>query len=217
MNLKDRTTNLDQKFTIALDGPSGSGKGTIGKILSNEFKLHYVQSSAAYRFVAAQLLEKNINISELRSIISLSKNLTIEDFASTSNNETIGQIASEIASIADVRHNINKALQNIIDNNLRILIEGRDIGTVVMPDADLKIYLTASPEARAQRRYKQLLLEGKECILAEIYESICSRDKRDTQRQVSPLKIANNALVIDSSNYSIIEVVEQIKDFIMPN
>ncbi|WP_341787828.1 (d)CMP kinase [Rickettsia endosymbiont of Cantharis rufa] len=212
-NLKTKAFDVSQNFTISLDGPAASGKGTIGLILAEKFSLKYFQSSIVYRQLAFDCISQKINVTNIDVVIALSKELKLDNNLYLAN-ENIGDIASQIAIIGEVRNNLNKYLINLVKTTPRIIMEGRDIGTVVAPDADLKIFITANPYVRAERRYKQLQAKGKACILDEILQQIILRDKRDKERKVAPLLPASNALIIDTSELSAMEVVEEVINYI---
>lgn len=214
MNLKFKALDFTQNFIIALDGPAASGKGTIGLMLAEKFSLKYVQSSIVYRKLALDCISQKIDIADINKVIALSKEIDITGKFDLED-ENIGAIASQIAVIAEVRDNLNKHLIKLINTTPRILMEGRDIGTIVAPNADFKIFITANPEVRAERRYKQLQAKGKVCILDEILQQIILRDKRDKERKVAPLLPALDALIIDTSKLSPLSVVEQITQFIL--
>lgn len=213
VNLKNKAFDFSQNFVVALDGPAASGKGTIGVMLAKKFSLKYFQSSIVYRQLVFDCISQKIDITDINKVISLSKEIEITDKFDLEN-ENIGGIASQIAVIAEVRENLNKHLIKLINSTPRILMEGRDIGTIVAPNADFKIFITANPEVRAERRYKQLQAKGKECILDEILQQIILRDKRDKEREVAPLLPALDALIIDTSKLSPISVVETITKFL---
>ena len=203
------------KLIIALDGPSGVGKGLIGRLLSDELDLKYFQSSILYRVLAYKIKELNLDLDDKQSIIILSKNIDIDNIdAKDLENEFIGSIASKIATIGEVRNNLNKYLENIVEKNHRLIMEGRDIGTKIIPNADLKIFLTASIERRAERRYKQLIANNKNVILPEILEQLKKRDLRDTTRTVDPLIPALDAKIIDTSEITPSEIIAKILKFL---
>ncbi|XVN44273.1 MAG: (d)CMP kinase [Rickettsia hoogstraalii] len=212
MDLKTKAFDIAQNFTIALDGPAASGKGTIGLMLAKKLSLKYFQSSIVYRQLAFDCISQKIYITNIDAVIALSKRLKLNNNLDLEN-ENIGDIASQIAVISEVRNNLNKYLINLVKTTPRIIMEGRDIGTIVAPDADLKIFITANPDVRAERRYKQLQAKGKACILDEILRQIILRDKRDKERKASPLLPASDALIIDTSKLSTIEVVEEIMHY----
>ncbi|HJD55717.1 MAG TPA: (d)CMP kinase [Rickettsia endosymbiont of Pyrocoelia pectoralis] len=213
-DLKSKALNLSNNFTIALDGPAGSGKGTIGLMLAEKFSLKYFQSSLVYRHLAFNCIRQKIDPTDTQAIISLSKKLDIINELDLED-ENIGNIASQIAVIQEVRDNLNEYLINLINTTPRIIMEGRDIGTVVAPEADLKIFITAKAEVRAERRYKQLQAKGKQCMLDEILRQIIMRDKRDKERAAAPLLPAPDALIIDTSEFSPIEVVKKVTQYII--
>ncbi|QQV75185.1 Cytidylate kinase [Rickettsia tillamookensis] len=213
VDLKTKAFDISQNFTISLDGPAASGKGTIGLILAKKFSLKYFQSSIVYRQLAFDCINQKIDVTDIDTVIALSKELKLDNNLDLEN-ENIGDIASQIAIISEVRNNLNKYLINLVETTPRIIMEGRDIGTVVAPNADLKIFITANPQIRAERRYKQLQAKGKTCILDEILRQIILRDKRDKERKAAPLLPASDALIIDTSELSAVEVVEEITNYI---
>lgn len=213
VDLKTKAFDFSQNFAISLDGPAASGKGTIGLILAKKFSLKYFQSSIVYRQLAFDCINQKIDVTDIDAVIALSKKLSLDNNFDLEN-EDIGNIASQIAVISEVRNNLNKYLINLVKTTPRIIMEGRDIGTVVAPDADLKVFITANPQIRAERRYKQLQAKGKTCILDEILQQIILRDKRDKERKAAPLLPASDALIIDTSELSAIEVVKEITNYI---
>ncbi len=216
MNLTEKANNKNLDFKIALDGPSASGKGLIGSMLAKEFSLKYIQSSIVYRGLAFVCIEDGIDPDNIDAVMRASEN---EDIISRIkgvdlNTELIGDIASKISTIPGVRANLTKYLINLMNNTPRIVMEGRDIGTVVAPDADVKIFISADVQIRAMRRYKQLQSEGKDCILDDVLDLLKTRDARDSNRNVAPLKAADDSLVIDTSELNPSEVMSKIKEFI---
>lgn len=216
MNLKELANNRNLDFKIALDGPSASGKGLVGSMLAKEFNLKYVQSSIVYRGLAYICIEDSIDPNDVDAVIFAAEN---EDIISRIkgvdlNIELIGDIASKISTIERVRSSLTNYLVNLMNNTSRIVMEGRDIGTVVAPNADVKIFISADVEVRAIRRYKQLQLEGKDCILSDVLNLLKERDARDSNRSAAPLRPAEDALVIDTSNLEPSEVILKIKEFI---
>lgn len=213
VDLKTKAFDISQNFTISLDGPAASGKGTIGLILAKKFSLKYFQSSIVYRQLAFDCISQKIDVTDIDAVIALSKELKLDNNFDLEN-ENIGNIASQIAVISEIRNNLNKYLINLVKTTPRMIMEGRDIGTVIAPDADLKIFITANPQIRAERRYKQLQAKGKTCILDEILRQIILRDKRDKERKAAPLLPASDALIIDTSKLSAMEVVEEVTNYI---
>lgn len=216
MNLSEKLYNCDSKITIALDGPSAAGKGLIGSMLAKEFALTYVQSSIVYRGLAYICWQENISPEDTENIIKLSANADIVSRVKDVdlNVEIIGDIASKISVLPEVRDNLGHYLKRLIKDKPRIVMEGRDIGTVVAPNADLKIFINANVEVRAARRYKQLRLEGKDCILGDVLDLLKNRDERDKSRDVAPLKADDEALIIDTSDLDPEQVIQSIKDFV---
>jgi CMP/dCMP kinase len=211
---------------ITLDGPSGSGKGTVGKLLAKRLGWHFLDSGSIYRILAFAALEKNINSTDKFSLKILAANLNIEfkeinkiwqiflsdkDITMAIRSEKCGEMASQIAVLSEVR----MALLDI-QRNFRqfpgLIADGRDMGTVVFPDAKVKIFLTATPEKRAMRRYKQLQAQNVTADLQEILIEIKKRDARDEKREIAPLKPAKDAAIIDTTDLTIDDVVEKIID-----
>lgn len=216
MTLLQKASNLNENFVIALDGPSASGKGLIGSMLAKEFSLVYVQSSILYRAVAYLCISNNISQDDVDSIISLSKNADLINQVSgvDLNTESIGDFASKISVLRELRENLGVYLKNLIKTTPRIIMEGRDIGTIIAPDADLKIFITANVEIRSERRFKQLRMEGKKCSMSDVLGLLKSRDERDVLRDVAPLKVATDAFVVDTTDLSPVQVIQKIKNFI---
>jgi cytidylate kinase len=158
----------------------------------------------------------NIDVADVKKIIEFSKTDPLVELAKEMdlNQESIGNYASKISTIPEVRTNINKYLILMIKTYPRIIMEGRDIGTVIAKDADLKIFITADVNKRAERRYKQLQEEGKKCKLEDILQLLKERDLRDSMRIADPLMVASDAFVIDTSNMDQQEVIAEIKNYI---
>ncbi len=216
-NLKQKLENNEQTLKIALDGPSASGKGTIGRILAKQWNLQYFQSSLIYRGLAFLCLQNNLEINDIEQIITLSKQTNIMDLVKKIDlqQEEIGIYTSKISTIEAVRSNLTMQLMQIAHDYPRIIMEGRDIGTVVFPEADLKIFIDADVNQRAMRRYKQLRSEGKECIMNEVLKLLKERDARDSSRKIAPLIASDDALVIDTSDLSPHEVISKIEDYVV--
>lgn len=217
-------------ITIAIDGPSGSGKSTISKIIAKKIGFINVDTGALYRTIAYFFLENKINYKEksevLKNLNNISVSLKNENFSQTiflngvdvtqkiRTNE-ISMLSSEISVIPEVRQFLLKLQRDIAEKN-NIVIDGRDIGTVVLPNADVKIFLTADPKVRAKRRYNQLISKGQSTTFDEILELINKRDYNDIHRKISPLKKANDAILVDNSNlnqqdtvYKLIEIIKK--------
>lgn len=214
---------------LALDGPSGSGKGTIGQLCAHEFGWHYLDSGAIYRSLAWVASQSNVGSGDVADLVELADEMELvchvrlNDVAEIEVNgeivtdllrtEEIGEMASEIAPIPQVRAALLK-LQRKARKLPGLVADGRDMGTVVFPDAPYKVFLTASPEIRAKRRFDQLKTKGFDVNLARLLESIQARDVRDSSRKTSPLMAAEDALVLDTSDLTIDEVVARILDHI---
>jgi CMP/dCMP kinase len=216
MSLIEKANNKNLSFVIALDGPSASGKGHVGNMLAQEFGLKYVQSSIVYRGLALICFEDGIDPSDINAVIfaAQNENIIARSRGRDLNIEIIGDIASKISVIYEVRESLTSYLKSVVADTPRIIMEGRDIGTVVAPNADVKIFISANVEVRAMRRYKQLQLEGKDCILSDVLELLKARDERDSNRTIAPLVAAEGALVIDTSELSPELIVQKIKEFI---
>lgn len=211
-------------FIIAIDGPAGSGKGTLAKGVAKRLNITNVDTGAMYRCVTLEMIRKEIKIDNLEEIAKMLKNIKIEinekdgeqevilngeDVTSKIRTKEINSIISEISKINIVRKKIVE-LQKELARNKDIVMEGRDIGTVVFPKADLKIYLDASPEERAKRRVEQNKEKNLESNYDEILKSIKNRDEIDKNREISPLKQAEDAIYIDSSNMTIKQVEDEV-------
>lgn len=206
---------------VAIDGPAGSGKGTITKLVAEKCNLIYIDTGATYRAVALAVIENNIDIKDEDKIIELTKKLNIDfdinghtflngkDVSSRIRDKDVTSIVSPISNIVKVRE-ILVDLQRKMALGKNVIMEGRDITTVVFPNADYKFYLDASIEERANRRYKQNLEKGMNTPYEEIYESIKNRDYNDKNKPVGALKRCDDQIYIDSSNMTIEEVVNYI-------
>jgi cytidylate kinase len=216
MNILQKAYDKNQEFIIALDGPSAAGKGLIGQLLAEEFTLAYFQSSLVYRGLAYICLQNNIDVSLPQLVTETAQNTDIFSRIKDVdlNTEKIGDLTSKISVIPEVREELGRYLKEIIQNNRRVVMEGRDIGTVIAPKADLKLFITAPVNIRAKRRYKQLILQGKECILCDVLTMLKSRDERDRSRSFGPLAQAKDAYVIDTGDLEPKQVIQQVKDII---
>ena len=217
---------------ICLDGPSGVGKGTIAMILADRLGWHLLDSGSLYRITALAFARAfpdakvdSVSISQLIELIDymdvcytvdndcLSIRLGDEDIGEAIRNEAVGALASEIAAIPEVRAALLER-QRAFAMPPGLIADGRDMGTVVFPDAVLKIYLTASPEVRAERRYKQLKDKGIDVNLASLVEELRLRDERDMNRKAAPLRPADDAVVIDTSTLDIQQVTEEVMTWV---
>ena len=211
-------------FNIAIDGPAGAGKSTIAKKIAKELEFIYVDTGAMYRAMALFFLRNKIDADEEEKISSICENVNIsiqykkgEQVVLLNGENVNGLIRTEevgnMASATSVNENVRKKLvelQQKLSSQNNVVMDGRDIGTCVLPDAQVKIYLTASSLVRAKRRYQELLEKGIKADINIIEKDIIERDKRDMTRKISPLKKAEDAILVDSSDMSIKEVVQYI-------
>lgn len=215
-------------FNIAIDGPAGAGKSTIAKMLAKKMKYIYVDTGAMYRAMALYFLKNNISPDDEVRISDAVKQVDIsieyvdgaqqvllngENVTGELRNEAVGNMASATSVYPIVRKKL-VALQQKLAKTADVIMDGRDIGTCVLPDAQVKIYLTASVQTRAKRRYDELSEKGESADLAMIAKDIEERDYRDMNREISPLKQAEDAILIDSSEMTIEEVVAAIESIV---
>ena len=211
---------------IAIDGPAGAGKSTIAKLVAKRLGFIYVDTGAMYRAMALYMIKNGISAEESEKISSTCKSADItikhengeqvvylngENVNGLIRTEEVGNMASASSVNKDVREKLVE-LQQKLAATTDVVMDGRDIGTVVLPDARLKIYLTASSEVRAKRRFKELTEKGIECDIKVIEQDIVDRDYRDMHREISPLKQADDAVYLDSSDMTIEEVAEKIME-----
>lgn len=211
-------------FNVAIDGPAGAGKSTIAKLVAKEMGFIYVDTGAMYRAIALNMLRKEIAPEDESAIADACRNISVEikydngtqqvwlngeNVTTVIRDEAVGNMASATSVYPCVRTKL-LSLQQDLAAKENVIMDGRDIGTCVLPNAQVKIYLTASVETRANRRYKELLDKHVECDLQEIMKDIEDRDYRDMHREIAPLKQAEDAILVDSSDMSIDEVVNCI-------
>lgn len=208
---------------IAIDGPAGSGKSTISKLIAKDLDLIYLDTGAMYRLVTLKALKMGIldeNLENLDKINELLDNLEIDiredgfyldgvDVSEEIRKPIVSENVSKIAAIKEVRIKMVD-LQRAFSKAKNVILDGRDIGTVVFPNADLKVFLVADARERANRRYKELTEKGENVSLEEIYQNILMRDKIDSTREEAPLKKAEDAIEVDTTSKSIDEVKEEI-------
>lgn len=212
---------------LTIDGPSGAGKGTVSRALANELGWHYLDSGSIYRSLGIACLRAQTNMANVEAVLDVARQMQLEfdcgqelkvslngeDITGELGLETTGHAASVVAAIPEVRAVLLQK-QKDFRQEPGLVADGRDMGTVVFKDAEHKVYLTASAEERAKRRYKQLIEKGIDANLVQITEEIEARDKRDSERATAPLSKADDALYIDSSELSIPEVMDRILEFI---
>lgn len=212
-------------YNVAIDGPAGAGKSTIAKLVAKEKGFIYVDTGAMYRGLAIHFIKKGIAPEETDKIISACEDAEVtigyengiqqiylngENITAMLREEAVGNMASVSSAVPAVRAKLLDLQRNLAETK-DVVMDGRDIGTNILPNADVKVYLTASVECRAQRRYKELTEKGVECNLEEIAKDIEERDYRDMNRDIAPLRQAEDAVLVDSSDMTIEEVVEAIK------
>lgn len=211
---------MDRAPVIAIDGPTASGKGTVAQRLAAALGWHYLDSGALYRLVALRALERGIDAADAPALAELARTLTPEfrdaridldgrDVTEAIRGEDVGTMASKIAAHAPLRAALLD-MQRACRRWPGLVADGRDMGTVVFPDAQLKVFLTASAEARAERRHKQLKEKGFSINIAQLLQDLRARDERDSSRSAAPLRPAEDARQLDSSDRSIDEVVAQV-------
>lgn len=211
-------------YNVAIDGPAGAGKSTIAKLVAKEKGYIYVDTGALYRGLAVHFLDTGISPEDTDEIIQAVKDADVtiqyedgvqqvylngKNITSRLREEAVGNMASVSSAVPEVRARL-LALQQNLAKEKDVIMDGRDIGTCVLPDADVKVFLTASVETRAKRRYDELTEKGVVCDFNEITKDIKERDERDMSRATAPLKQAEDAVLIDSSNMTIEEVAGAI-------
>lgn len=218
---------MDRKPVVTIDGPAGAGKSTVSKLIAKRFSFFYLDTGAIYRAVAYQMNafdgekteETAIKVSRVSGIEVTNKNgmfrISVEgkDITDLIRTEKIGFLASKISAIPAVRENLLE-IQRRIGAAGGVVAEGRDMGTVVFPDAEIKFYLDASVQERAKRRYKELVARNEKRSLIEVENDIIARDRQDSERAAAPLTIPKDAVVIDSTDKTIYEIVDNMSDAI---
>jgi len=212
------------KISVAIDGPAGAGKSTIAKLVGEKYNLMYINTGAMYRAVALKASENNLlpkQVGEICNLIStMEMHFENDDLILNGENiqdkitmPNISSIVSGYASLPEVRTILVK-LQRDMSNKFDVIMDGRDIGTVVLKDSKFKFFLTASPEERAKRRFKELQERNLECSYEQILDDIIERDYKDTHRATDPLRKADDAIEIDTTNLDINGVVNVINEYI---
>lgn len=211
-------------IVVAVDGPAGSGKGTITKLVAGELNLIYIDTGALYRCITLYMIRNKIKLEEIDKIQEMLKNINIElkkednldkvylngeDVSIKIREKEVNELVSQVSHVLEIRENITNLSRKIAEGK-NVIMEGRDIGTNVFPNAKIKIYLDATPEERATRRLKQNEEKGIKISYKDILENIKFRDNNDKTSEVAPLKQAEDAIYIDSTNMTIEEVTERI-------
>lgn len=212
-------------IAIAIDGPSGAGKSSISKMVAKELNFLYMDTGALYRTVALAVKNANIKPEKSQEIDSLLNSISIKlkfnknmdqivllnetDVTSKIRTPEISMMASAVSAIPSVRKFLLNLQRDMAKSN-NVIMDGRDIGTVVLPKAKVKIFLTASPEKRAERRYKELLADGMKVNYDDILKDVIERDNNDSNRDIAPLKPAKDSIIIDNTNKNLEESVQQL-------
>ncbi|HSQ97560.1 MAG TPA: (d)CMP kinase [Rickettsiales bacterium] len=206
---------MKKRLLIAIDGPSASGKGTVARFLSKTFNIPHLDTGGLYRATARKCIENNIDLNNEQLVYNISKTLSNDDIINPMNfTEDMGGKASIVAEMQCVRDSLFQFQRNFANQEGGAVLDGRDIGTVICPDADYKFFIIASAEERANRRYKEMLEKGKEANFKDILQKIKERDERDMNREASPFKKADDAILIDTTNMSIQQVFDYVLSFI---
>lgn len=215
-------------IAIAIDGPAGAGKSTLARILAKELQYIYVDTGALYRAVGYAMLQKGISPSDAGSVVPNLTDLTVslqfvdgeqqvllngENVSSCIRTPEVSMAASAVSAIPEVRRFLFDLQQNMAKTH-NVIMDGRDIGTVVLPWAQVKIFLSASPEARAQRRYEELLQKGQTVTFEEVLKDMIERDYNDSHRAVAPLKPADDAISVDTSGNTLEQSIELLKSIV---
>ena len=211
---------MEDIIRIAVDGPSGAGKSTIAKAVAQKLSIDYIDTGAMYRAIGYKMLKKGVSVDDLAAIQEL-LNTTEIDF-SKGNTILDGQIVNDLIRTPEISKQASKCsavaivrkklvdLQQKKGQAKSVVMDGRDIGTVVFPDAEYKFFITASPEERAKRRFKELLAKGQKVDYDQVLADITARDYRDSTREVTPLRKAEDAIEVDTTHMTIDEVLEYI-------
>jgi cytidylate kinase len=214
-------------INIAIDGPAGAGKSTIAKLVAKEKGFIYVDTGAMYRAIALYLIRNNVALDDSESMIKYASKAEVsikyedgqqqvilngENVNGLIRTEEVSKMASVSSAVPEIRTMLLELQRKLAREN-DVVMDGRDIGTNILPNAQYKIFLTASAEERANRRYKELVERGEECDYEKIKADIIERDERDSNRATAPLKQAEDAILVDSSNMTIDEVAKTIIDY----
>ena len=215
-------------FIVGIDGPAGSGKGTVTKRIANKLGLINIDTGSTYRCVALEILNRNINLEDKEKIIELAKNIKIDieplpdgdkiflndkEVTKEIRSKEVTKIVSPVSSIKEVRLEMVE-LQRRLAEGKNVIMEGRDICTYVFPNADVKIYLDASIEERAKRRYKENQEKNIDMTYEEVLDNISKRDENDKNKEIGSLKLSEDSIVVDTTDLTIDEVVEKIIEII---
>ena len=216
---------------ITVDGPAGSGKSTAAKLLAHKLGFAYLDTGAMYRAVALAALQEAVNLDDAQAVTALGRNcnmqfvladkctkviLTDKDVSSEIRTPEVTQAASKLAGVGQLREVLVSKQRQIAQTLDNLVTEGRDQGSVVFPDAELKFFLDARAQVRAERRYKELLQQHRQIDLQQVVKDLAQRDSRDTLRKVAPLTVPENAIEIDTSDMTVEQVVERLIEYAQP-
>jgi len=213
-----------KKYSIAIDGPSGAGKSTISKTVAQKLGIVHIDTGAIYRTIGLYFYNLGIECNDAEKIVPLLDKINIElkitedgqkmlldgkDVSLDIRQHHISQCASQVSAIPQVREHLLN-MQRGFAKKQSLVMDGRDIGTVVLPDADIKLFLTASPESRAQRRYEELCLRGENVSYEKILEDVKTRDYNDSHREIAPLKPADDSILVDTTGFELQDSIDKI-------
>ena len=213
---------------IAIDGPGGAGKSSVAKAVAAKLGIIYVDTGALYRTIGLFMLRKGIDLKDKHAIISKLGTFNLElkftdgrqiilldgiDVGDTIRTPEVSMAASSVSSICEVRDHLLSMQRDIAKNN-SVIMDGRDIGTVILPDAEVKIFLTASSEARAMRRYKELIAKGQSVTYEQVYNEMIERDRNDSTRDIAPCVPAADAILLDNSDLDFEGTVDAVLDIV---
>lgn len=217
-------------ISIAIDGPGGAGKSTIAKALAKKLGYIYVDTGALYRAIGLYMIKKGVDLKNADAIVEKLDEVKVElkyvndeqrvllcgdDVSEDIRKPEVSMAASDVSAVPAVRDFL-LGLQRKMANENNVIMDGRDIGTVVLPNAEIKLFLTASAEERAMRRYKELIEKGKDVEYETVYKKLCERDYQDSHREIAPLRPADDATVIDTTGNDLEKSVQVLMDFISP-
>ena len=217
-------------ISIAIDGPGGAGKSTIAKALAKKLGFIYVDTGALYRAIGLYMINKGVDLKNADAVTEKLDEVKVElkyvngeqrvllcgdDVSEDIRKPEVSMAASDVSAIPAVRDFL-LGLQRKMASENNVIMDGRDIGTVVLPNAQIKLFLTASAEERAMRRYKELIEKGKKVEYETVYKELCERDYQDSHREVAPLKPADDATIIDTTGNDLEKSVQVLTDFILP-
>lgn len=217
-------------ISIAIDGPGGAGKSSIAKVLAKKLGYIYVDTGALYRAIGLYMIKKGVDLKNADAIVEKLDEVKVElkyvndeqrvllcgdDVSEDIRKPEVSMAASDVSAVPAVRDFL-LGLQRKMANENNVIMDGRDIGTVVLPNAEIKLFLTASAEERAMRRYKELIEKGKDVEYETVYKELCERDYQDSHREIAPLRPADDATVIDTTGNDLEKSVQVLMDFISP-